>query len=102
MLLSADGAPRTLPVKLPDLASRLSWGIVYQLPQVDDDTRAAILRFRAERRGLSLAAEVAAYIVHRAPRSTDRLLEVLEELDRVSLAEQRALSIPFVKQTLGW
>lgn len=102
LLLSAGGAPRTLAVKLPDLASRLSWGIVYQLPQVDDDARAAILRFRAGRRGLSLSAEVAAYIVHRAPRSTDRLLEVLEELDRVSLAEQRALSIPFVKQTLDW
>ena len=102
LLLSAEGAPRTLAVKLPDLASRLGWGIVYQLPRVDDDSRAAILRFRAARRGLTLSADVAAYIVHRAPRSTDRLLEVLEELDRVSLAEQRALSIPFVTQTLGW
>lgn len=102
LLLAAGGPPRTLSVKLPDLHSRLSWGIVYQLPQADDEARTAILQFRAARRGLSLSDEVAAYIVHRAPRSLDHLLEVLDDLDRASLAQQRALSIPFVKQALGW
>jgi DnaA family protein len=102
LLLAADGPPRTQGVELPDLRSRLSWGIVFQLPQLDDDSRSAILRFRAERRGLLLSGEVASYIVNRAPRSLDRLLDLLDRLDRASLAEQRALSIPFVKQSLGW
>ena len=87
---------------LPDLRSRLSWGIVFQLPQVDDEVRCAILCFRADRRGLALSEEVASFIVHRAPRSLHRLLELLDQLDRASLAEKRALSIPFVKQSLGW
>jgi hypothetical protein len=30
------------------------------------------------------------------------LLALLDTLDQVSLAEQRALSIPFVKRALGW
>lgn len=102
LLVAADGAPRALTVKLADLRSRLSWGIVYQLPQPDDDAKDAILRFRAERRGLSLSAEVSAYIVSRAPRSLESLLALLDILDKASLAEQRALSIPFVKQTLHW
>jgi DnaA family protein len=102
LLLAGNGPPRAQAVKLPDLLSRLSWAVVFQLPQPDDEARSAILRFRARRRGLSLPEEVASYIVHRAPRSLDRLLELLDQLDRASLAEKRALSIPFVRQSLGW
>ena len=80
----------------------MSWGIVFQLTQPDDEFRSEILRFRAERRGLVLPEELVSYIFHRAPRSLDRLLELLDQLDRASLAEKRALSIPFVKQLLGW
>jgi hypothetical protein len=31
-----------------------------------------------------------------------QLLQVLDLLDQASLAQQRALSIPFVKEALGW
>jgi hypothetical protein len=31
-----------------------------------------------------------------------QLLKLLDTLDQASLAEQRSLSIPFVKQALGW
>jgi len=102
LLLAANAAPRALAVDLPDLRSRLSWGIVFQLAQADDDAKAGILRFRAAQRGLSLSEEAASYIVTRAPRAMDQLLDLLAILDRASLAEQRALSIPFVKQALDW
>lgn len=102
LLLSARGAPRTLPLQLPDLASRLSWGVVFQLAGLGDQRRQEILCFRARRRGLHLPVEVASFIVNRAPRAMGSLLELLAQLDAASLAEQRALSIPFVKRTLGW
>jgi len=102
LLVAADAAPRALAVDLQDLRSRLSWGIVYQLAQADDEEKAAILQFRASRRGLSLSAEVANYIVCRAPREMGQLLGLLDTLDKSSLAQQRALSIPFVKMVLGW
>lgn len=102
LLIAANGAPRTLDVSLPDLRSRLSWGVVYQLPAASDEEKQAILTFRAARRGLNLSTEVAVFIVNRAPRELEQLLELLDKLDRASLAEKRALSIPFVKQILGW
>ncbi|MCL4108881.1 UNVERIFIED_CONTAM: hypothetical protein GTU68_008076 [Idotea baltica] len=102
LLVSANAAPRALEVSLADLASRLSWGLVYRLTAPDDSERVAILCFRAERRGLHLSYEVASYILGRAPRSVSHLLEVLEKLDKASLVEQRALSIPFVKKALKW
>lgn len=100
--IAGNAAPRSLPVDLPDLKSRLSWAIVFQLGLAADEEKARILAFRAGRRGLALSSEVATYIVHRAPRGMDELLALLDHLDRRSLAEQRSLSIPFVKATLGW
>lgn len=102
LVVAGNAAPRALQVNLADLRSRLSWGIVYQLESGGDADKAAILQFRAQRRGLTLSESVAAYIVSRAPRAMDQLLRVLDALDTASLREQRALTIPFVKETLGW
>jgi len=102
LLVSAQCAPRELQIELADLRSRLSWGIVYQMASLNDEGRQAVMRFRAERRGLQLSAEVASYITDRGPRTLASLLELLDQLDKASLTEQRALSIPFVKKTLSW
>ncbi|KAA1192852.1 DnaA regulatory inactivator Hda [Pseudohalioglobus sediminis] len=102
LVIAADGAPRTLAVNLPDLRSRLSWGGVFHLPSPSDHEKQAILRFRAARRGLDLSAEVAGFIVTRAPRGLTQLLELLDRLDHASLEQKRGLSIPFVKKVLTW
>lgn len=102
LLVAGNAAPRALAVSLPDLRSRLGWGPVFQLPAPSDQTRIGMLRLRASRRGLSLSPEVASYIIARAPRDPASLLALLEALDVSSLAEQRTLSIPFVRKTLDW
>ncbi len=102
LLFSADAAPRQLPITLPDLGSRLSWGIVFQLKAPDDTRKLEIMRFRAGRRGIALDDDAARYILSRAPRSMAALMEVLERLDQDSMAMQRPLTIPFIKSRLGW
>jgi DnaA family protein len=102
LLFSADSAPRQLGVQLPDLQSRLSWGVVYQLPELADADKLQILRFRSQRRGIELGEESARYILARAARSLADLMDLLEQLDQASLVAQRPLSIPFIKSTLGW
>jgi DnaA family protein len=102
VVIAADAAPLMLPVALADLQSRLCWGPVFELQRPSDEQKANILCFRAETRGLSMPPAVANYNVSRAPRDMNRLLAVLEQLDRVSLIRQRPLSVPFVKETLGW
>jgi len=102
LLVAANSAPRGLEIRLADLRSRLSWGIVYQLEAGNDEARKAILCFRAARRGLHLSAEVAKFIVDRAPRALAQLIDLLDKLDNASLVERRALSIPFVKKALNW
>ena len=50
LLFAASEAPRNLPVQLPDLQSRLSWGVVLQLGEPSDEDKLDILCFRAGRR----------------------------------------------------
>jgi DnaA family protein len=102
LLLSAAVSPRGLALQLADLRSRLSWGVVYHLPGYDDEQKVELLGFRAARRGLQMPAEVARYIVSRAPRGLGQLMQLLDRLDRSSLAAQRALTVPFVKRALDW
>ena len=102
LLCSAGQAPRHLPVILPDLRSRLAWGLTLKLPEPGDEQKLAILQFRASRLGLQLPAEVGRYIMSRATRSMAGLITVLGQLDQASLAQQRQLTVPFVKGTLGW
>lgn len=102
VVMAAAQSPRELNVSLPDLQSRLNWGLVFQVQPLDDDCKRRALQMRAKARGLELTDEVAQYILHRAPRTTQELFKTLRLLDDVSLAEQRRLTIPFVKQTLGF
>ncbi len=102
LVFAADGAPSTLGITLADLRSRLEWGAVFRLPSLSDDEKRAIFEFRARRRGLRLGTETVDYLFRRAPRDLTSLMQLLEKLDRASLTEQRALSIPFVREALGW
>lgn len=101
LLVAAVQGPRELPVNLPDLASRLQWGLSFQVHELDDDLKQQALQFRAKARGLELNDEVAAYIIQRLPRDMNELFWQLNRLDHASLAEQRKLTIPFVKKILG-
>lgn len=102
LFFSGCAAPRELAVELSDLHSRLTWGEIYQLESAGDDTKQEILRFRAQRLGLEMPVEVAKYIVSRAPRALSALLALLRDLDAASLTHKRALTVPFVKEQLGW
>lgn len=100
IVMSANDVPRAIHLQLPDLISRLSWGIVYQLHPVTDQEKLSILTLRANRRGITLPEEVGKYILTHCPRHMGTLFAALDALDKASLAAQRRLTIPFVKEVL--
>lgn len=101
LLVAAVHNPRSLGVNLADLQSRFQWGVTYAVESMSDDEKIQALSKRARERGLGLSEEVASYIVQRVPRDMNQLFCCLHKLDHASLAEQRKLTIPFVKKTLG-
>jgi DnaA family protein len=68
---------------------------------LSDEDKQQALQMRARARGLELGDEVAQYIIQRLPRDTNELFWQLQRLDHASLAEQRKLTIPFVKKVLA-
>lgn len=102
LLIAGRQPPAAMQWILADLASRLRALPVWQLALPDDDQRAAMLQARAEHRGLDMPGEVTRYILRRAPRDPGELLGLLDRLDDASLRHQRRLTVPFVRQVLGW
>lgn len=101
LLVTADCAPAYLPMMLPDLKSRLAWGVVYQLHRLTDVQKIEALQLRANQRGLELTKSVGQFLLSRCSRNMAELCAHLEQLDKASLMKQRRLTIPFVKQVLG-
>ncbi|RLK51235.1 regulatory inactivation of DnaA Hda protein [Alkalispirillum mobile] len=101
MLLSADCRPADLSLILPDLASRLQWGLTLRLEPLDDEGKLQGLQARAAARGLELPEDTGRFLLSRFPRDLGGLFELLDRLDGASLAAQRRLTIPFVRQVLG-
>jgi DnaA family protein len=105
-----EGGPRVLaagnlpPARLSlreDLRTRLAWGLVYELHPLGDEAKRAHLAALASRRGLELPPEVSAYLLARLPRDFASLNSVMEVLDKHSLARQRGLTLPLVREALA-
>lgn len=97
LLVGADAPATQIPVALPDLQSRLSWGATFVLQALNDEEKLAALQWRAKHRGLNLSEEVGRYILTRGPRDMSGVFSLLDTLDQASLAQQRKLTIPFIK-----
>ena len=102
LVISAINAPRNLGLGLPDLASRLDWGVAYQLKPLDDEGKLSALQLRSELRGFKLPTDVGRFLLNRLSRDMSTLLAALDLLDNASFQAKRKLSIPFAKEILGF
>ncbi len=100
LIVTANVAPKALGVLLPDMVSRLAWGVVFQVQPLSDTEKLEAFIMRAERRGMILNEDVGKFILTHCPRHLSTLFAALDVLDKMSLTAQRKLTIPFVKEIL--
>lgn len=100
LIISGDSAVNELDLSLPDLRSRLSWGLVEQLKPLSDKDKVQAIHYRAQQRGLLLSEEVTKFLMVRISRDMNNLISVLDQLDKASIREQRKITVPFIKQVL--
>jgi len=96
-------AGRLPPVDLPvrdDLRTRLGWGQIHAVKPLSEAGTRAALRREADRRGIFLSDEVMDYLLTRFARDLGSLMELLAQLDRFSLAERRAVTVPLLKMMM--
>ncbi len=93
-------SPGGLGLGLPDLKSRLAAALVLHLRPLEDEERIEVLQRRATEHGFQLTVEAAQFLLRRQPRDMHSLIDLLERLDRASLAAQRRVTIPFIRSLL--
>ncbi|HEX5050064.1 MAG TPA: DnaA regulatory inactivator Hda [Gammaproteobacteria bacterium] len=101
LLLAARAPAPAAGFRLPDLASRAGGAVAYRLKPLDDDERLLALRGHAAARGLEIERAAAEYLLARVHRDMRDIGVWLERLDRISLAEQRKITIPFIRELLA-
>ncbi|MGH1538598.1 MAG: DnaA regulatory inactivator Hda [Gammaproteobacteria bacterium] len=101
IVMTASLNPNDAIVSFPDLASRLVWGPVYKLNLLEDDEKIHAIQKHAKARGLDVSTEVCSFLLKRFPRDLNKLIGLLDTLDKESLVQQKKVTVPFVKSVLN-
>lgn len=96
-LVAAGAAPPSQTGLRADLATRLAWGLVYQVHALSDQEKAQALAAHARSRGSSLPPEVVNYLLSHMPRDMRTLMAILDAVDRHALALQRPITLPLLR-----
>lgn len=83
-----------------DLATRLAWGLVYQLHPLTDEEKALALRNHASERGMKLPEEVVDYCLRYLRRDLPTLMATLDALDEWSLTTKKPVTVPMLRKLL--
>jgi DnaA family protein len=93
--------PRDIGFRLPDLKSRLMWGLLISLKTTSDDQLETVLRKRARLLGLRISDGALTYLLSHYSRSLSDQMALLYRLDEASLSSQRRVTVPLIKQCLA-
>lgn len=83
-----------------DLATRLAWGLVYQLHPLNDAEKSLALKNHAKERGIRLPNEVVDYCLRYLRRDLSTLMATLDALDEWSLTTKKPVTVPMLRQLL--
>ncbi|HEY6043659.1 MAG TPA: DnaA regulatory inactivator Hda [Nitrosospira sp.] len=97
LLVSGPAAPAQLKLRV-DLITRLGWGLVYQVHELSDEEKIKAMKSHAMDRGLDLPQEVCDYLLRHGRRDLPSLMATLDALDGFSLANQRRITVPLVRE----
>lgn len=100
LLVSSRLPLDSLDFRLPDLASRLAWGVRQKLSLPDDEGKLEILRQRARTLRIELPEDVQSYLLKHAKRDMPSLLRALEQLKEAAFAGKRKITIPLAREVL--
>lgn len=91
------------PVQLAlrqDLATRLGWGLVYQVYELTDEKKTEVMKNYAARCGFELPREICNYLLKHERRDLPFLIGLVDALGRLSLIKQRPVTLPLLRELL--
>ena len=101
LIIFSDRSPVHLGLSLKDLESRLSAMSIFKLKNINEENLIHFIIEQGENLGMQVSLDVATFILNRSERSILELKTIIKTLDEQSLAHQRRITIPFVKDILN-
>ena len=101
IVVTSDRPPKEIPGLEERLVSRFEWGLVTDIKPPDLETRAAILRKKAEEDQLVLADEVLDFIARNCRSSVRELEGAIIKLLAYSSLTRREITIELAREALG-
>jgi DnaA family protein len=101
-VFSASVIVNELTIALPDLRTRLTACLCFQIPLLSDEQKVALVQWRAKSVGMELNDACATFVIQRSGRQLEDLLAVMNRLEKESLIAGRKITIPFIKSVLQW
>jgi DnaA family protein len=90
-----------LPFVLPDLASRLAWGLRLELQPLEDDEKRLVLDRHAESLGVELPVEVSDYLLSHGARDMATLIGMVTRLQQAAFREKRRITVPLARKLMN-
>ena len=100
LLVSSRERLSALSLGLPDLASRLAWGLRLQLLPLEDQDKLAVIRLHCDALGLILPEDVQKYLLKHHDRSMAAMIHTVENLQQAALIHKRRITIPLAREVL--
>ncbi len=101
ILFTSQQAPARLKFHLPDLQSRMNIVPSVAINEPDDEMLSALFLKLFTDRQITVAPEVINYMLHNTQRSFAYACKLVAEIDNISLAKKRAVSIAIVKEAIN-
>ena len=100
LLVSSRKRLSALDLGLPDLASRLAWGLRLPLLPLADNDKLAVIDLHSNALGLSLPEDVQQYLLKHHDRSMAALIQTVENLHQAALTNKRRITVPLAREVL--
>lgn len=101
VLFTSEAPLSKLPLKLPDLRSRLNTIPNIEILQPDDVMLTALIAKLFNDRQIIIGQDILGYILNHTERSFDFVTRLIAEIDDISWTYGRAVTIPIVKEAFN-
>lgn len=101
VVVASDRMPKDIKGLAERIRTRLEWGLIADIQMPDIETRVAILKYKAEKRRISLTSDVVNYIARISKRSIRELEGNLNKVKMFSELQAKEIRLELAKQVLS-
>jgi len=102
MIVTSTEKLNNINFTIPDLASRLEWDQILEIPELNDSDKIKVLQKNAYERGWNLTPKVCDYIMNHYKRDLYFLCNCVKFIDETSLSLKKKITIPFIKKIIEY